>query len=261
MASYYLHKRLRPSYPIDRYDEEITRNSPNELASIDKNVNSPSITVDLDLMKKGGYKSVVDRNAYNTYDRITKEDFYNYLSVSLDALKTFRAKESEIYFDKPYKSRYEIVQYSSDPKRKFRFHIEVNFDLEWGEVQVYCDSSFTRRRHYQQNATPVSEELFKYIQFKTLEYLADDLNYLKNFREYQKVVDLSYKGKIKPVLPPGNIDINPLITSLSNQIRELESRLLNNDTDKKATREKIRGRIEGLKSAIFEINNFFADQT
>jgi len=259
MSSYYLHKHLRPSYPVDRYDEEIVRTSPNELVTIDENVNSPSITVDLDLMKKGGYKSVY-RNEYNTYDRITKEDFYNYLSVSLDALKTFRAKESEIYFDKPYKSRYEIVQFSNDSKNKFRFLIQVNFDLEWGEVQVYCDSSFPRRRHYQQNATPVSEDMFKYIQFKTLEYIADDLNYLKNFKEYLKVVDLSYKGKMKPVLPPGAIDVNPLLTSLSNQIRELESRLLNNDTDKKATREKIRGRIEGLKSAIFEITGFFADQ-
>ena len=99
--------------------------------------------------------------------------------------------------------------------------------------------------------------MFKYIQFKTLEYIADDLNYLKNFKEYLKIVDLSYKGKIKPVLPPGEIDINPLLTSFSNQIRELESRLLNNDTDKKATREKIRGRIEGLKSAIFEITKLF----
>jgi hypothetical protein len=213
----------------------------------------------MDLMKKGSYKSV-HRSEFDSYARITKEDFYNYLSVSLDALKTFRAKESEFYFDKPFNSRYEIVQYSSDPKRKFRFHIEVNFDLEWGEVMVLSNSSYTRRRLYQQNAMPISEELFKYIQFKTLEYLADDLNYLKNFKEYLKVVDLSYKGKIKPELPPGVIDINPLITSLSNQIRELESRLLNNDTDKKGTREKIRGRIEGLKSAIFEISNFFADQ-
>ena len=167
MFSYYLHKHLRSSYPYKQYDEEIVRNSRNESVSIEENVNSPSITINMDLMRKGSYKSV-HRSEFDSYERITKEDFYNYLSVSLDALKTFRAKESESYFDKPYNSRYEIVQFSPDPKRKFRFHIEVNFDLEWGEVMVLCNRSFTRRRHYQQNAKPISEELFKFIELGAL---------------------------------------------------------------------------------------------
>jgi len=93
-----------------------------------------------------------------------------------------------------------------------------------------------------------------------LEYLSDDLSYLKNFKNYLKIIDLSYKGKINPELPTETVDINPLITETSNQIRQLESRLLNNDTDKRATREKIRSRIEGLKSAIAEINSFFLEK-
>ena len=205
---------------------------------------------------KGYGKPETDK--YNKYKPISKEDFYNYLSVSIDAFKTFKSSESECYFDKPFSSRYEIVQFSTDPKKKFRFHIEVNYDIEWGAVEVFVSYSFSRRKHYRENAIPISDELFLFLQFKTLEYLSDDLNYITNFKEYLNLIDLSFKGKIKPEVPASEFDINPLITELSNQIRQLESRLLNNDLDKKSTREKLRGKIEGLKSAIYEINHFFS---
>lgn len=258
MKQYYLQRRWKTSIPYEQFDKLIIRYSPNEIVEINENVDIPAITVDLDLLKEKSFPCPKN-DELDKYKKITKEDFYNYLSVSLDAFKTFKSRESEIYFDKPFTSRYEIVQFSTDPKNKFRFHIEVNFDIEWGQVAANISYSFSRRKHYRENGIPISDELFRYLKFKTYEYLSDDLNYLKNFKQYLETIDLSYKGKIKPELPTGDFDINPLLTELSNQIRQLESRLLNNDTDKRATREKIRGRIEGLKSAISEITSYFAD--
>lgn len=159
MRRYYLHKHKQNTYPHEQYDDYITRYSPNEVISISENVNMPSIMVDLDRMKNKGYGQP-SSDDYNKYKKIDKEDFYNYLSVTLDAFKTFKSAESEIYFDKPYQSRFAIVQFSTNPKDKFRYMIEVNFDLEWGEVEMYCDRSFSRRKYYRENATPRMSSLF-----------------------------------------------------------------------------------------------------
>jgi len=258
MYRYLLHTDILRSSAHSGYEKEIIRNSPNELVTIDENVDMPSISVAVYLMKSNGYQRPKN-NEYHKYKVIEKDDFYNYLAVTLGAFKSFKSKDAEIYFDNPFSSRYEIVFFSTNPKNKFRFDIEVNFDLEWGDVRVTCSSSFSRRQYYREKALSISSDLFEYIKLKAYEYLADDLNYIPNFNEFLKIIDLSYKGKIKPVLPEKTMDVNPLITELSNQIREIESRLLNNDKDKRETREKLRGRIEGLKSAIFEINNFFTD--
>ena len=258
MNRYFLHTDVVPNSSTDRFRQYIERFSPIEYVTIAENTDMPSITIDLDLLKSKFY--VQPKNdEFHKYKEIEKEDFYNYLAGTMDAFKTFKSKDAEIYFDKPFSSRYDITFFSANPKNKFRFKIEVNFNLEWGEVEVLCSRSFSRRRFYREKALPISMELFEFIKLKTYEYLSDDLNYLPNFKEFLKVIDLSYNGKIKPVLPEKTIDINPLITELSNQIRQIETRLLNNDSDKRETREKLRGRIEGLKSAIFEIGNFFSD--
>lgn len=258
MYRYFLHTDVVPHSSYDRFRQYIERFSPNEYVTIDENVDMPSISIDLDLLKNKGYERPKN-NEFHKYREIEKEDFYNYLAVTMDAFKTFKSKDAEIYFDNPFSSKYEIVFFSTNSKNKFRFDIEVNFDLEWGEVRVTCSRSFSRRPYYRGKALPISAELFEYIKLKAYEYLADDLNYLQNFKPFLKIIDLSYKGKIKPILPDKTIDINPLITELSNQIRQIETRLLNSDSDKRETREKLRGRIEGLKSAIFEISNFFSD--
>jgi len=157
MKRYYLHKHKRTSYPHDKYDDYIIRYSPNVVISISENLNMPSITVDLDRMKEKGYEQL-SNSEFDKCTKIDKEDFYNYLSIILDAFKTFKSAESEIYFDKPYQLRYVIVQFSTNPKNKFRYLIEVNFDLEWGEVEMYCDTSFFQRKHYRENAISISYE-------------------------------------------------------------------------------------------------------
>ncbi len=259
MDRYYLQTKRSTSLTSYSNKKSITRNSPIEEIFINENVDIPSISIDIDRLKS---KKITrpQNDEWDKFKEITEEDFNNYLSVSIDALKTFRYREAEIYFDKPYSSKYEIVLFSADKKNSFRFNIDVTHDLEWGGVKVYCSNSFAHRKHYRQHAMPISSELFEYIKLKTFEYLEDDRNYLNNFKDYLKLIDLSFQGKIKPVFPEKSININPLITELSNQIRHLESRLMHTDNDVRETREKLRGRIEGLKSAIFEITNFFSAQ-
>ncbi len=67
---------------------------------------------------------------------------------------------------------------------------------------------------------------------------------------------MAYEGTLTPEISDNSMNIAPLITRLTNQISQLEFRLLNNDSDKKSTREKIRGEIKGLKTAINEIKKF-----
>lgn len=255
MYRYFLHKYIVSNITKSKY---IVRNSPNEEVTINENIDMPYISIDLDLMKEKSFERP-QTDEYNKYKEIKKEDFYNYLFVTFDALKTFKSVEAEIYFDKPFSSRYEIVFFSMNPKHKFRFDIQVNNRLEWGDVRVLCSRSFSRKRFYKEKAIPVSGELFEYILIKTYEYLEDDLHYIENFREYLKLIDLSYQGKINPILPDKTVNINPLIIELTNEIRQFETRLLNYDNDTKEAREKLRGKIEGLKSAIHSINNFFSN--
>ncbi|MPQ46997.1 hypothetical protein GCQ56_08205 [Marinifilum sp. N1E240] len=79
--------------------------------------------------------------------------------------------------------------------------------------------------------------------------MEEDQNYLRIFQ-------LSVQGKIRLIIPNQKVELSPIITELSNQITRLESRLISNDTDKRITREKLRGRVEGLKAAIFEIKDY-----
>ncbi|MCU4175514.1 hypothetical protein [Carboxylicivirga sp. N1Y90] len=59
---------------------------------------------------------------------------------------------------------------------------------------------------------------------------------------------------IEPIY--SEFDLSPVINVLNEQIHEIEFRLINNDTDRKASREKLRGRIEGIKRGIGEVKRF-----
>jgi hypothetical protein len=71
---------------------------------------------------------------------------------------------------------------------------------------------------------------------------------------------MAYEGTLTPKLPDESVNLSPLITHLTNQISQLEFRLLNNNTDKKDKRQNIRGEIKGLKTAINEIKKFLHNQ-
>jgi len=47
-----------------------------------------------------------------------------------------------------------------------------------------------------------------------------------------------------------------LTATLLDLVNQLESLLINNDTDNRQTREKIRGRVEDLKQAIAKISGY-----
>ena len=255
MHKYYLHKEKKSFYPYDSYEKFILRNSPIEEVRIDENIDSPSITILLNKLKEKCFNRPKN-DEYNKFKEIQKDDFYNYLSVSIDALKSLKWKEAEIYYNKPYASRNEVVLFSNHPKNRFRIDIELDSDIEWAEVEIRHSYSFTRRPYYRKNAISISLELFSYLFHMIIIFLEDNCNYRNNFSDLLKNFELSIQGKIKPKVSNEQIDISPLISELSNQIRQIESRLMSNDNDKRETREKLRGRIEGLKSAIAEIKSF-----
>jgi len=91
----YLQRSWKTSIPYEQFDKYIIRYSPNEIVEINEYVDIPSIKVDIYLLKEKSYP-VPKNNEFDKYNKITKEDFYNYLSVSLDALKTFKSGESGI---------------------------------------------------------------------------------------------------------------------------------------------------------------------
>ena len=64
----------------------------------------------------------------------------------------------------------------------------------------------------------------------------------------------AYAGKIEPVLQGKQVDLSWVKLSLESQIKEIESRLMNSDSDKIPKRERLRERIEGIRSAINQIN-------
>jgi hypothetical protein len=91
---------------------------------------------------------------------------------------------------------------------------------------------------------------------ETIIYLEDYQNYEGNFDALLKLIQDSYHGKVKPIMPRHDVDLTPLILNLNDKIKQIESRLLNNDADQKGTRERLRGRVAGLTTATHEIKRF-----
>ena len=185
------------------------------------------------------------------------DDFNLYLSISLDVFKTLKwGDEAEFYLNKPYRNGYEIVMFTNSKTNRYRIDLELDADLEYGRVGLIYSLSYTRRNQYRKNATPIDEDLFEYILRETIKYMEDEYNYGNNFNTILKLFQDSYEGKVKPVISKGEVDLSPLILSLNDQIKQVESRLIQNDTDRKGMRERLRGRLEGLKGAVNEIKGF-----
>jgi hypothetical protein len=257
MYNYYFQCKLKSRYPYETFENFVLRNSSNEEVSF-KWQDTPSFYVSFNRI----YDNLVEQpqnDEFNDYKEIAKEDFYKYLAVTIDVLKSFSSKDVEIYIDKPSKLHYEIVYFSINPKKKFHLTIDIRYDLDWGTVSVDCWRNINRKRYLQRTAIPISVELYEYIRRKTFEYIIDDQNYLINFPEYSSLIESTYQGKVIPILPDNTINIAPLVSILSNQVRDIETRLMRKDNDTNAIREKLRGEIEGLSSAIFAINNYFQD--
>ena len=91
---------------------------------------------------------------------------------------------------------------------------------------------------------------------ETIRYLENDQNHGANLDEYVKSFQKAIEGQVETPQLKNGVDFNPLILILKEKIREIESRLIHNDRDQTKKRERLRGRIEGLKSALYEINAF-----
>lgn len=257
MYNYYFRCEKKSGIPYETFEKSVLRNSSNEEVTY-KWKDTPSFHVSFDKLLDNLVEQP-QNDEFNDYKEIAKEDFYKYLSFTIETFKSFKSKDVEIYIENPHKLCYEVVCFSINPYNKFHLSIEIQYDLDWGSVSVGCWRNINRRRYYKGKGIPISAELFEYIRRKTYDYIIDDQNYLINFPEYSNLIESSYRCKVIPILPDNTINIAPLVSNLSNQVRDIETRLMRKDNDTNAIREKLRGEIEGLSSAIFAINNYFQD--
>lgn len=256
MRRYYLETYRQVGFPIDNYERKLILNSPTEEISVSEDVDKPFIEFCVGLDNEPSWKRPKN-SEFRKYKEISEEDYINYLSVSLDYLKTLKCKNDEVYIVQNSHSMYDLALFSDKPKNKYYLSIEIQYSLDSIYLMIFYDHRHNRRNSYRENGTLISPDSFNYLLLKTLDYIADDKNYTANAKSLIKDFNLSYDDKLYPVLPSNEtVSMLPLVLSLKNQVRQLEFRLMQNDSDKKGTREKLRGKIEGLKTAINEINKF-----
>jgi len=245
-----------PTSSYNTRSKSIDRYSPTEYVSINHHVDLPYVSVGLDLMKQRLYSKPLSSD-YEKYLPIKKEDFYNYLSASMDVFKSIRlTNNAEIYAYEPYKGRVEISLFNNvdDNKNRHKVEIKVYRSLEGADVEIGYSHSFKAHAKLRQKGKNIEQETFEYLLRETIAFIEDDYNYPENYQEYANLVFQSYFGEIEPVLQGNQVDLSLVKLSLETQIKEIESRLMNSDSDKKPTRERLRGRIEGIRSAINQIH-------
>ena len=254
MRSYKYFLHTQKTY--DRLYKTVIRNCRTEEVRINEYVDLPSISVDIDRMKQ----NLIQRPHNSKYEKnkeIKLEDFNLYLSISFDVFKSLRwGDEAEFFINKPYQSGWEVVMFTNSTTNRYRVDIKIDADLEWGDVRLDYSDSYVRRNQYRKKAKVIDENVFEYILTETITFLEDDQNYGVNFDALLKVIQDSYEGKVVPVMPTSELDLTPLLMALNDQIKQIESRLMNTDTDRKGMRERLRGRSEGLKAAVNEIKGF-----
>ena len=258
MRRYYMETRHVIDFPNDRQERSLMLNSPSEFIILDENIDMPDLEFNVSLTEDNSNK-LPKNNKYRKYKEIEQEDFINYFSIALNVLEKLRWKDEEVYFVQKDHFWYEIILFSNDKTNKYYINIEVSLSLDSFYVRVYTGLRFNCRKSYRELGTIISSGQFRFLLLKTVEYLENDQSYPENAKELFNTFNLSFQGKIDPVLPRDSINFTPLIASFSNQIKQIEHRLLYNDTDPKPTRDKLRGRIEGLTDAIHEIQNFTKD--
>jgi hypothetical protein len=174
----------------------------------------------------------------------------------MEYLNKLKCKNCEAYIIQASHSSYDLGIFSDNPKNKYFLTFELMYSIEELYLMLFVDNKLNQRNRFRKEGILISREIANHLLFKTIEYLEDDKNYVPNAKILIKDFSMTFEGTLTPKLPDESVNISPLITSLNNQISQLEFRLLNNDSDKKSTREKIRGEIKGLKTAIHEIKKF-----
>ena len=241
-----------------RESKSIIRNSPTEEVYINEYVDLPSISVLIDRMQQKQFPRPKNCE-YEKYKEIKEEDFNLYHCISLDVFMGLKwGEESEFFIHNPYRGRYDVILFTNSKNNlnRYKVTISVNADLESGEVKLYYSRSYNRRNIIRRDSTPIDQDMFTFLLKETITYMDDFQNYEGNFDALLKLIQDSYQGKVTPIVPQHEMDLTPLILNLNERIKQIESRLMNNDADKKGSREKMRGRMEGLKTAIHEIKGF-----
>lgn len=251
--NYYL---CKPTSSYNTRSKSIDRYSPTEYVSINQYVDLPYVSVGLDLMNQRLY-SKPQSSDYEKYLPIKKEDFYNYLTVSMDVFKSIRlTSNAEVYAYEPYAGCVEITLFNNveDNKTKHRVELRVYRNIEDADVEISYSRSYKAHSKLRQKGKNLDRDTFEYLLRETIAFIEDDYNYLDNFQDFSNLFFQTYAGEIEPVLKGKQVDLSWVKLSLESQIKEIESRLMNSDSDKKPTRERLRGRIEGIRSAINQIN-------
>ena len=242
-----------------RKDKFIVRFCPTEYVTIHENVDYPEISISIDRLGGGRFYKPTG-GEFEKVNQIKEDDFYNYLSISLDVFRSliWDVSLAAYFFRKPSHNQFECIMFSNDKENRYRVEIRIDASIEEVKVELEYNNIYRGQLKLRENAISIDQPLFDYILTETINFINDDRNYLDNVSDYIRLMQNAYEGNIRPALDPksNKIDFNPLVLSLKNNICFLESRLINNDEDTKEARERIRGKIDGLKTAIGEIRRY-----
>ncbi len=238
-----------------RKQKFIVRFCPTEYVTIHEDVDFPEISINTDRLGGGRYFKPTG-GEFEKVRQVKEDDFYNYFSVSLDVFKSliWDVSLAAYFIRKPSHNQLECIMFSNDKENRYRVEIRIDASVEEVKVELEYNNIYRGQEKLREKAIFIDEPLFDYILTETINFIKDDRNYQDNVDPYTRLIQDACEGNIRPLLAPKNrIDFNPLMLSLENNIRLLESRLMNNDEDSKEARENVRGKIDGLKMAIGEI--------
>lgn len=226
------------------------------VVEVNLNTYFPNIEITFDKLKRKHFAKPTTTE-YHFVKPTTKDEYTKCLHRNLELIRNLKWGEAEYFLISGIDSL-ELKMFTLDDKREFSIGIKISNDFEYGTVEIGKSTSFTRRRWYRNNGEAISEDQFRQVLELVYNYVLDEVSYEINIS--------SLEAKVKVVLSGEMLE--PKITSaqkrgfldqLEQKKRQLQARLIDNDSDTPQDRASLRGELAGIEYAIRVYELHFAD--
>lgn len=190
---------------------------------------------------------------YESVKPILQELFEDYHTAVISGYNKYSFyDENEYYLVKHSKTWYEIVSFNPGGSDRESFKIDFRDSIEELWLTINKSRSFKSRPSARKNGELIKKERFLQFYNLTMIYISELESILIQSKEFIKNIYSLIDNNEKTI--SFNLttkqSFNDLLENLSKRKKALEKRLIENDTDSKITRTKIRGEIDGVKYAI-----------
>jgi hypothetical protein len=195
---------------------------------------------------------------YEKVISVIKETFLDHYNLALKYIHELNTNEGEFYVLKHSKDWFEIQYFSKDEKEKWSIKIDFREEIEDLWLTLSSIPGHKDRANIRKKGTAIANERFRQFLNLTIEFLYDPNSLILFLEDYIKNFRLLFEGenKMEGLIVSVSKSFEQIVNQLQSRTQNIEKRLIENDSDSKINRAKLRGELEGINYALKVINMY-----